>query len=672
MLLALVLSCAPQPSGAVLAACEEAKLEPGELRVCRMVAGQAPAGSGGRAGDWRLQNAVLDLVVRDDYTVLTRLEGAGGTLIGANLPGSADVLLELIPTLPGGWFDKVAIDGIEGQGWVGLRLEGTDASGSAATLEYRLEPDSPTVWLVGAEGFAVVPEAGAERIGTSLEWGEVVLTAGGAIEDLGGEVRWLSGDQVHIGSRRSAYQARWPEGQPVAGRAAQAEWVEARAGGELLARLPVDQGSFSGELPSETEELVAVAQGYADSPGAAPAEDLELVLGEPGTLHLRVADETGRSIPALVERDGATWVVPPEGRSLPLGPGTADTLIWAGPGHEAALHPALEVGAASRLDVVLPRVQPGDRLPVLAELDLVGWPDARVREGWSSRLSRAAGRGVRFAVAVARDEVPQDVYREAWTAPQLELRVGSQADTDAYGSPLAWPWSADGTLWAHGAARWPLLDPWQLLSVMDLLSTRNVVLDLAWFEAAGLPPEGFIEALAVRLDGIEQLDAYLALLDRGEQLPPVGPWTWIEGVDEELFSAVEVERSLWRGRTVATNGPGIELRVQGVGPGQVAVLPRLRQGGGAQGDPPAFREQLTVSLRVASPAWAPLDQVALYGPGGQELARFAAREDGSLVAEVLLLEPVGWLLAAAWGEEPSPITGQAAWAVTGPVWVQEP
>ncbi|NOY27213.1 MAG: hypothetical protein GXP62_15195, partial [Oligoflexia bacterium] len=89
--------------------CGTQTLAPGQVRACRIHDGEVPDGVGARQTDWRIQNALLDVIVRGDYASLTRLSGAGGTVVAATPTGGTDPVMELVPSLPGGWFMSVKI-----------------------------------------------------------------------------------------------------------------------------------------------------------------------------------------------------------------------------------------------------------------------------------------------------------------------------------------------------------------------------------------------------------------------------------------------------------------------------------------------------------------------------------------------------------------------------------
>ncbi|MCK6506696.1 hypothetical protein L6R53_25545 [Myxococcota bacterium] len=666
----LLLACAP-PRGALpgTSSCEDPAPAAGQARVCRLGAGDAPAGGSGRPTDWRLQNALLDVIVRAEYAPLTRLSGPGGTVVDAIPTGGGDPVLELIPSLPGGWFARLEITAVEeDDGAVALRLEGEGDDGLPRSLTYRLHPDTPRLALEGAQGFTLVPQVGAVAVGGTVESGlvegredetaeAIVLAAEGEVSDLGGELAWEGADAVIVAPRRAAYETRWPEGLAASG-SADAHWVEARAGEALLARLPVaPDGSFSGGLPPEATALVATAEGRGEGPPVAPGEGLALSAGAEGWLRVRAVDEEGRDLPAVLRRGDREWFVPPGGAALPVGPGTAQTCLWAGPRFEAACDPALDVQGTVDWSAVLWSVGEGDA--VLAELGVEVWPDAQVRAPAADLLARAVGRGVGYTVLIADDEVAQDAAVDPHVADALALRAGSRAGPDGGPGPLAWPFSADLERPAHGAVDWAALDAGGLLAALHQGGYRTVITDLSTAQAAVSAGDAdqLARASALRLSSLDDLAGWFALLDAGHPLAAVGPWTWVEGPDPDAYAAVDVEAGLEAGATVASTGPRIRLAVDGQGPGSL-VRPVTTSG------------EVQVSLRVESPLWAPVQAVTLHGPGGLELARWSPAP-GPVPVEVSFdLVAPAWLVVVAWGQEESALTGQVPWAVSSPVWVE--
>lgn len=639
--------------------CEGPSVASGTARVCRLGAGDVPDGSGGRPGDYRLQNALLDVIIRGEQASLTRLSGTGGTVIGMLPESGEDPLLELQPVLEGDWFTQVELTALpdEDDG-AALRLTGLDADGVQTELTYRLAPDSHTLHLDGARGFRLVPRIGAERVGNTVEQGDTLLIGGGEVEDPGGELWFSLTDRVTVGSRREAVEEALGEVIEVDGVATDAEWVEAWRGGDRLLRLPVGaDGAFAGPVPAETSLLVPVAEGRRNGVGVAPGAGLALAAGPSGLLRVRAVDDAGLDLFATVRWGDQVHVIPPGGAALPVGPGVEDALVWAGPAFEAAWLGALEVpdDGEAEASVLLRRVTDTEEA-VLARIGEQAWPDVQERRWSADILESLVGQGVGYAVLVADDEIAQDRSAEPHVADAVAVRSGSRAATDAVGQPVAWPWTANTAHAAHGAAPWPGLSADDLLAVMRGTSPREVVVDLQWLAAAQDIVPGAVPATALRLSGPQDTAAWLAWVDDGLALPVVGPWTWVEGLDAQAYSAVDVEARIYQGATIATTGPRIRVDIDGAGPGERVATDDMPVG------------EVVARIRVDTPAWAPVDRVLLHGPDGEVLARWDAAPGPTPVDLRFDVEMPEWLVVEAIGSAPSPLTGEVPWAVSTPVW----
>lgn len=633
------------------------------MRARRMpCAAEAPEGGDGRSGDWLIENAGLRFVVRGAYAPLTRLEGAGGTLIDAARAGGEDALVEATPLLDGQAFQTLEISAWNEAGAAGLTLAGTLPDGEEGTLTLRLAADGEALELDPPVGLLVVPPPGGALVGGALESGgddpaavdAPLFAASGSVTDEGGWVGFGDADRVWVGAREELYAARWPDGLDVDG-SSEGSWVEALDGeGALLARLPVEGGAFAGRVPLETRALVAAEPGYAAGAGALPGADLALALGEAGVLRLRVVDDQGQDLAATLFWDGEPWPLPPGGGEAPVGPGTAEAVLWAGPRCEALFLDALSVTGFTEIDAILPcPVAP----TTLAWLGREAWPDREVRARAEDLLFAAAAEGVGYAVLAADDEVAPVAF-DRHTSALLLAAPGTRADTDTLGRLLAWPWEPDARDPAHGALDWRDLSAASLLGAAANLSERLVVVEPAWVEAAGPPSSWPLAPRAIALDGLDGLWDYTPLLDAWVPLAATGPRTWIEELPAPA-STVDVEAQIAAGRTTATNGPRARLTVDGQGPGGLVPWGRLHH----------------VRLVVEAPSWMPLSHAALIGPGQTSLADWSLEgaEPTRLDVSLDLALPEGWVLAVAWGDEAvPPLLAEPAWAITSPVWVGRP
>lgn len=656
---ALLLACAGPRSGSAVEDCAPTALGPGELRVCRLGVGDDSQGVGERPLDWRLQNAVLDVIVRGADAALTRLRGAGGSVVAAIPAGGEDPVLELLPELEAGWLLSLEIEPLEEEGRVGLLLRGLDEEGGTRELSWSLGADAPLLRLQGADSLLALGPAGAARLGASLEVGETLIAADLEAEDLGGALRLVvpaegGVAELAIADRRAAYEALWPDGLAVSGTAVGAAFVEARRGGAARARLPVEaDGRFSGEVPWDSDALVATAPGFGDGPEVAPGEGLRLPLGAEGGLWVRAVDERGADLAALLRVEGEDQLVLPGGSFLPLPPGEHTVSLWAGPGREALLDVSVVAEPGARLQASLPAVGPtGEDL--LVELFERGWPDQGVREPAADRLSRARARGVGFAVLSAEDELAQGLA-DPERLSALPVEAGSLTMSPELGPLLSWPWSPDGDRAAQGAAPWHLLDPEALLLTVHRGGGRTVLLPVEGL--AALPGVGLDEAItAIVLDAEGDPEPWLQALAAGRALPVVGPWTWLEGLRLDRYGEVDVEAALLRGRSVASTGPRLRLRVEGSGPGA------LVEGSG---------EALLAEIEVWTPAWAPADTLTLRDARGERL-RLPLDRGPRALRVTIPVEAEGFLVARVEGDTPSPLTGARPFAQTSPIWIVKP
>ncbi len=292
---------------------------------------------------------------------------------------------------------------------------------------------------------------------------------------------------------------------------------------------------------------------------------------------------------------------------------------------------------------------------VLADLSLLTAPDITERRDDDDILDEAAAAGIQFAVLVARDEVSSANPR---TSDYVLARAGSQSN--GVGQPVAWSWSPSSSRPAHGAAKWEGLSAEDLLALMARRTERTTIVGTEWLAAAGDPLAWIPAPDLVRVTGLSDLDTLTALYDAWIALPPVGPLTWVEGLDAFAgFAEVDVEAMLQDGRTIATSGPRIVLTVDGEGPGAL-----LQPTG-----------PVSLELRVEAPSWIPLSGAALIGSGGEVLGSWelSGSEPVRLTRQYTLRDPPDWILAVCWGEETAePYLTQPAWAITGPIWMARP
>ena len=637
------------------AACDARVLAPGEVRARRIpCSDELQPGGEALRGDILLENAVLRATFKSDHA-LSRLGGAGGTLVDLAPPEARDGIVEMVPLIGGAWLAEADLHLWEDGAVVGLDVEGTLPDGSPHVVRWSLAADAATVGLEGADALVVVATEGAARVGDTVEarpalgGGEALIYASdGVATDLGGWVRWDGLTGVTAGDRPSVVAARWPDRVPVSG-TTDGAGVSVFGPDGPLTRLPVVGGRFSGEVPAETTRLVAWRGGHADSAPAAPGPDLTLPIGEPGFLVVRAEDPEGRPLPATVWWGERRWWTGTSGVPLGVGPGTRPVRISAGPRYSVADLGEITVQGTVSLAVVLTPAHGGG---ALADLAIPAWPDATTRRSASQQLGLAAARGARFAVTVADDEIP-NASPDADTARFLSSFASARSPSDAVGAVQAWPWSRTSRRPAHGVPDWDGQGASDLLALHDASGRRFTVVEPAWLDAAGPVFDWDPGPRAVRVTGLGDLDAVAAALDAGAAIGLVGPWTWLLGTDPLGPEVVAAERALATGATVAGNGPLITLDVLGQGPGDQLNGPWM-----------------PVSVTCSGPDWMPIARAAIIGEGGVELARFdASQATAPQVQGGAILPAQRWIVATCSGDDDAwPELEAPAWAITSPLY----
>lgn len=603
--------------------CDPRALAPGEVRARQIPCGdELISGGEGRVGDWLLENAHARYVMRGTYAALTLLGQEGGTLIDAARPGGPDLLLEYAPD-----GDRTAIAAVNEDGEARLELPG---------FTYRLGADDGVLHLDGAPTGTLQGRVGVTRTGPSLGDGASFLGLDGA------EVLVSSGGGAPAGPSFGSTTALegvtrlaltpeevWPEGAYGA-EVVDADTLVVLDGDALLYRMAVTDGVADGWLPVGAgaigEREGCVYQGLT-SRGC-------------GWLQLRVADDTGADIAAvLTDGRGTRLPVPRGGGRVPVGPDPRQLWIWAGPTH--SVYTARLPGGDVALDVTLVREVAADDAVLAALVEEVA-PDAGVATTPTAAASLLAGEGVGFAVLVADDEVPT---ADIDPHDALVAVAGSRAA----GIVWSWPWSPNSKRAAHGAV------PWQGLDARDLLAAseggqsggRITAVDSLWLERA------FDEAPAFDWDPRPDafylrdpsgLDAYVSLLDAWVDVAPIGPRTWIE-VDADR-NLVAYEAGIIDARTTAGNGPRLTLTADG-----------------------SAWAGWDVGLRLDAPRWMGMHTVTLRTNTGEVLPRPV---EGAGAWKWRVPAGTTWVIAVAEGRQASPGAGEPAWAVSAPLWLRQP
>ncbi|MCB9742930.1 MAG: hypothetical protein H6741_05465 [Alphaproteobacteria bacterium] len=669
LLLLTAVACAPPPlpeaPDSRTLTCEPLELEPGQVRAKAIgCSDELPRNSEGRTGDVLLQNAFLSVIIRSPGEALTLVGAPGGTIVDAAPVGWNDRLLEAVPVVDGTWmFTRSWSWGVDSEGaW--LTLEGGAATvlglnepasvdrvdeGAERRLTYRLRPDSHVLELEGADGLYLHGALGTELAQAGVfHTGIGYLTDGTGVEDLGGAAIFAHADRLAVGTLADVVGALEPEAPRASGRCAGERVRVEDAQGRALAWLDAD---FDSPMPLGAAALVCLAEGHADGAATPLGEDLSLSPGPAGALWVRVTDDSGAAIPAVVEVDGLPYALPPGGAALPTGPGTKALRIHHGPAYgEWTGTLSVPEGAVTPLSLSLDRAIEAEGW-VLVDLFREASPSRTARAVASDDLDLAAAAGVGFALQTALDEVARPFHSD-WSGDWLRYRAGSRAETVSAGAVWSWPWGSNTRYAGHGATDWIELSPELVLvgAMGDSSPRRFTVVDADWIQEAG-PPGGWgATPTLLRVRGPSDLDTVRALLDAGARVGLVGPVTWspVPG-GEALASAVAVERGLVRGDSVASAGPLLEL----------SRVSAPEDSGGDSAVEPADAP-VDLSLRLQARGDARVDAVEVY-VDGQLVASFTPTRGETLSLEAELTELRGrWALAVAWGED---------WAYSAPLWL---
>ncbi len=649
----LLVGCvAPAPLPAEEGACAPPPVTDGSARVRALVCGaDRVAGGEGRNGDWILENAVARFVVRRPGAgALTTLQEDGGTLVdavrltvdaeGRVVQASEDLLVELRPD--GDRSSAVPFVTDEG---AGLRLPGFSwwLPGDGDALEVRAEAGEPVDGtLVFAAGDDLVRVDASARRGDSF-LGVDALATGTGWRSLTGLTRaGLSEAGV------------WPAGAEVTVDDIDADAIEAVRDGRVLARWP--RPSPSEDTAGEDALTVRVPDG-ATLRGARDGCAYEgLVTRDCAWLRVRVTDEEGDDLTAEVVDGDAHLALPPGGGVAPVGPSAAPrrVWIWAGPAYEAVSVevPAGDAGLVTANVRLRRAFDPGRG--VLARYDVVAAPDARGERSPAQARDALLGQGVGVAVLVADDEVVANPGRGPSEGHGV---VHVAAGSRTAGWITSWPWAPSSRNAAHGAV------PWQGLSPLDQLAwaehgdgdARRTMVTANWVRAAlaeASPAAWAPRPDAVWLAGLDDLDAYTALLDRAIAIAPAGPQTWLALQADP--SAIAADQALLAGRSSGGTGPRATL-VPYQGPAGVRL-----------------------HAQVDAPAWARVNRVTLVADGLAPRALPFGRPvlDGTWTTDVAWPKDARWAYlvvegARAWPWSPSD-RSDPAFAVSAPAWFGRP
>lgn len=607
-----LLGCVAPPEGSGSAVCDPRELTPGEVRVKQVGCGSELIGGGeGRVGDWILENAVARFVIRGTYAPLTELEGDGGTLIDAAAPGGTDLLVEYLPD-----GDRSSLT--------------PDQDGEAVVLvspgvTWRLEPDVAALEVLGEGTGRLVPAPGVTRTGATLD-------DGGAFLGFDGEVVAESGTPELAGVGRVGLtpEATWPDGAAWTG-TVDADQVAFERDGLARVRYPVVEGEVDGWAPpGSTPKGVRAGCTYE---GTTPVGCASLLL--------RVQDQDGAELRAVVTDGAYSWTLPPGGGRVPAG--TVARTLHVGAGPEFSVSTVAWAGVDDTAFVTLFRELSAEGW-ALVDVDVPGLPDPDTRLASWEALSERVAWGVDYAVVVADDEIPPlDIDDRDPILAAAGSRTG--------GGVWSWPWTPNGKRPAHGAV------PWQGLGVLDQLAVsqggesaaRHTVVSWEWagVALANSDPSAWTE----RPDFLWFADLnstlnYWALLDGWVDVKPVSQFTWVR-VDGVL-NEPGIVAAMLEGRVSAGNGARLSVDVA-----------RTVEG---------FHQ---VTATVEAPHWMRFDEVSVTWRGdGARFIEYQPLNDGQ--ARFYLPDDANWVLARAEGTGQQPWTDGTAWVTTAPVWLAGP
>ncbi len=643
--------------------------DPTRARAKRVVCSDELVGGDARVGDWLLQNALLTVQVRAEGTALTEPGAAGGTVLDILSPNANADVTEMVPLVDGThWFADAIVSAQTTDDGAEIVVTGVLPDGTPSEVTYFLGHSSPVLEVFGASRFRVAPQASTGFLGDFMVYSDVLVTDGLLAQDDGGWFWW--DDASYFGPfAETTLPELLPEqySHHLTGGCDRGELVYlADEAGRIVQRISLSDpsGGFDAAIDQRATRIVCVAggrrsSGWVDlSPAdeAGEREPIELTVGDLGILDVRVTDDLGLPTPVAVWWNGGRWSLNGGSGSLWVGAGEGEGLVWGGPVWSVGRIPLLDVDAESAVDLRIRRELPEDVL--LADFAVETWPHSTTRTSASSANARRVSDGVQWSVTVATNAVATTAST-ALNEDDLWTDAGARVETDAGGTIVSWPWTADSEQNQWGVPRVGGLDNHEALSVMA--RGRFTVVDTSWVTAAGPPRDWPTVPTAVRIDSIDDLPAYIALLDQWTAPALVGPLTYLVGVDRAQHAPADAERALLERRTVATNGPLVVVTPEP----SLPAVDRPYAGGHR------------VRVIVTAPQWMQLDNVALIGPSGNTLADWTLGDPIDpirLDTTVTLPAGTSWVMGVVTTESDflGLVQSAPAWAVGSPVFLERP
>ena len=624
----LLIGCSPAVPTELDDDCAAEPPRAGEVRAKRITCADELAQRGeGRIGDWLLESADLKLVIRNTPNRMTQLGGAGGTIIDAAVPGRADALTELVPGLNESWPESLTIHAEDGA----IVLRATD--GTDRVVRYSLNPETSRLRMEGATRVTWVPVAGATVRGEWIYASGLAATSEVEIEDRGGWVDWTGTDTIVLGTPEVVSATQSGQDAALATGTSDGDWVEVGGPDAVLFRAPVVDSMFKLSIPAG-QQVRATKWGHESSPWTDPGDDMAMDVGPGGFLALTVLDEAGEAIPAVLRWNGRNFSVMDDGAPIGVGPGLGAGEVSAGPEYGQASIAEMEITETVEHTVTLSRVRPP---AAWAAFSTPGFPDESERRTVSSVMRSLASRGVDYAVLNATDEVSQ-ADGGADIAHLISVSSGSRSG-GPFGGLLAWPWSSDSNLAAHGAIDWNGQSAPDLHALMSKSGRRNTAVTSEWVAAAGPSSLWSPEPYALMLSAPDEVEVLARLWDAWIPISPISDFAWIH-VDGR--SKTEILRGLIEGRATASTGPQVHLTVDGEPPGTAFDQP----------------DERSVVIDIYGPG--DVTALRLIGAGGEIQGPWSV---DALPVETTV-DHGGWVAVTA--------EGTSDWAVTSPVWLSRP
>ncbi len=517
-------------------------------------------------------------IVRHPQAARTLPGLGGGTLVDVALWDGRDIAYEWVPLVAGGWLSVDTIDaepdGVVVSGTIRSLPDRAVDEGAPASVRWRFDADEPRIHLEGADGLWLHPHAGSLRLGPGVVTDRtLVVTDATSVRDLGGAMRMDGVQTIAVSSLADPDWLDHPT-QEVSVFAPTATHLAVDLGNNVVT-IPLVSEQLDWTLPSRVTRIRSERNGFAASPWRRVQDSQALILGEWGQVAVTMTGEVADTTVKWTHEDGRTGVGTTQNGLAVLDVGAGRIKVEAGGARVSGW--VEDITVVSQTPTFLPAhlrrpFEMSNHVP--AALRWSGERDRTTRMTDTQRLQDAAIAGFSFAVLAPRDDVA-DTNIDAL----IRVRNGAALTSPDGWSVIAWPWDAHARLGGHGVPSVVNRTPEDAMALAFQGPTYNrfLVVDEQWLLRA--EPE-LTDPLptAAWLDSVDDLDAWYPWLDAGFALPPVGPRTWAKVPVPDNVLAVEVERQLASGNTVASTEGRIDLQIGGESPGGRVVRRALARG----------------------------------------------------------------------------------------------